>query len=224
MAIFQKLASAIYNDVVSGMRGIHANISMSLEQLEDEIVDTRLQIIKEYQLKGIFPKKDLLLAVNCIPVDCEDLDRCRCSSSYVGKPVAHFQIPQLYDGDSISYLGSTDRQTPFIWYTSINMAFKYAKYRKHNKNKPFVYIDTVPNNNGMFDCFIFNTPLLKEVSIEAIFKDPRQIEDFSCCSDYQEDNFTFINNDIKDRLTKKKIYYYRQLAAPVLPNNQVPDE
>ena len=104
------------------------------------------------------------------------------------------------------------------------MAFKYAKYRKHNKNKPFVYIDTVPNNNGMFDCFIFNATLKKEVSIEAIFKDPRQIEDFSCCSDYQEDNFTFINNDIKDRLTKKKIYYYRQLAAPILPNNQVPDE
>ena len=92
MAMFAKLASAIMNDVVSGLRGYHHNMSMSLEQLEDEIVEERLQVIKEYSLKGILPIRDLLLAVNCIDVDCKDLDRCKCSS-YVGRPVAHFEIP-----------------------------------------------------------------------------------------------------------------------------------
>lgn len=37
-----KLASAIRNDVVSGLRGYHTNMSMSMEQLEDDIIDTRL--------------------------------------------------------------------------------------------------------------------------------------------------------------------------------------
>jgi hypothetical protein len=37
-----KLASAIRNDVVSGLRGYHTNMSMSLEQLEDDIIDMRL--------------------------------------------------------------------------------------------------------------------------------------------------------------------------------------
>jgi hypothetical protein len=40
--IIEKLASAIFNDVVSGLRGHHSNISLSLEQLEDDIIDTRL--------------------------------------------------------------------------------------------------------------------------------------------------------------------------------------
>jgi hypothetical protein len=31
MAIIKKLASAIYNDIVSGLRGYHHNPSMSLE-------------------------------------------------------------------------------------------------------------------------------------------------------------------------------------------------
>jgi len=39
--IFSKLASAIKNDVVSGLRGLHHNMSMSMEQLEDDIVDKR---------------------------------------------------------------------------------------------------------------------------------------------------------------------------------------
>nr|DAH58337.1 MAG TPA: hypothetical protein [Bacteriophage sp.] len=31
---------------------------------------------------------------------------------------------------------------------------------------------------------------------------------------------TFINNEIKKRLTEKKIRYYRALQAPLLPNDQ----
>ena len=57
MGYYGKLASAIYNDVVSGLRGIHSGPTMSLEQLEDDIVDERLQIIKEYSLKGILRLK-----------------------------------------------------------------------------------------------------------------------------------------------------------------------
>ena len=79
-----KLASAIYNDVMSGLRGITSNLTMSLEQLEDDIIDERLQIIKEYSLKGLLPKKDLLLSINCINVDCNSLEKCPCTN--IGKP------------------------------------------------------------------------------------------------------------------------------------------
>ena len=33
-------------------------------------------IIKEYALKGILPRNDLMLSINCIPVDCKDLQAC----------------------------------------------------------------------------------------------------------------------------------------------------
>ena len=51
----RKMADAIANDVRSGLRGEHQNMSMSIEQLEDEIVQYRLAIIKEHILKGMLP-------------------------------------------------------------------------------------------------------------------------------------------------------------------------
>lgn len=219
----EKLASAIRNDVVGGLRGYHTNMSMSLEQLMDEIIDERLQILKEYSLKGVLPTKDLYLSINCIPVDCKDLERCRCSGQDdCLTPTAHFEIPQIvndYGSLSIDYIGSSDRQNPFIYYTS-STAYRYHKYRKRGKNRPYVWIDTTPNENGMYDCFVFNAPLLGQVSITAIFKDLRQLERYSCCSELQDDNMTFINNEIKKRLTEKKIRYYKQLALPNMPNDQ----
>ena len=86
-----KLASAIYNDVVSGLAGITSNPTMSLEQLEDDVVDERLQIIKEYSLKNLIPRKDLMMAINCIDVDCKSLERCSCGKQSDGDTItAHF--------------------------------------------------------------------------------------------------------------------------------------
>lgn len=215
-----KLVSAIRNDVVSGLRGYHTNLSISLEQLEQDVIDERLQIIKEYTLKGILPVRDLYLSINCIPVDCKNIEKCKCKESEFQTPTAHFEIPQLLDGlQSIDYLGSVDKQLPFLYYTS-PASFRYHKYKKRGKNKPYVWIDTTPNENGMYDCFVFNAPLLSQVSITAIFKDPRQLEKYDCCMTQEDDNMSFINNEIKRRLTEKKIRFYRQLAAPLQPNNQ----
>ena len=72
----------------------------------------------------------------------------------------------------------------------------------------------------MIDGYIFNAPLIKQVSISAIFKDPRQVEEFGCCENIE--NYSFLNNEIKRRLTEKKIRYYRQFAAPITPNTQQP--
>lgn len=223
--IFSKLASAIVNDVRSGLRGYHHNMSMSLEQLEDDIVDERLLLIKEYTLKGIIPLSDLVLAINCIDIDCKDLDRCSVcqGKNHCAQPVAHFEIPQLmldYGFTPIVYLGTTDRQSNFLYYTSVNSFNYYRKYRKRGKNKPYVFIDIAPNENGMLDCYLFNAPLLKQISIVAVFKDPRQLEQYGCCQDLTDDNFSFINAEIKKRVTEKKIRYYRQLAPPNLPNDQ----
>lgn len=217
----EKLASAIRNDIVSGLRGYHTNLSLSEEQLCQDIVDERLQIIKEYSLKGILPAKDLYLSINCIPVDCKNIERCRCAEN-VGTPILHFEIPQIvndYGSLAIEYIGSIDKSLPFIIYTS-PILLRNHKYRRRGKDKPYIWIDTTPNENGMYDCFVFNAPLLKYISVIAIFKDLRQLENYSCCESLQDDNMSFINNEIKRRLTEKKIRYYKQLAPPNLPNDQ----
>ena len=219
----KKIADAIYNDVVSGLQGYHHNPSISMEQLEDDVVDERLQVLKEYSLKGTLPLRDLLLSINCIPVDCKDLERCRCRETIGATPTAHFEMPQVllgYGGKAIDFIGSTDRQLSFLYYTSPQVWNTYHKYRKRGKNKPYVFIDTTPNENGMYDAYIFNAPMIKQVSVVAIFKDPRQLENYACCSDLDDDNFSFINNEVKRRLTEKKLRYYRQFAMPPKPNDQ----
>lgn len=219
-----KLASAIINDVYSGLAGLHHNISMSVEQVEDEVVQMRLQVIKEYQLKGILPLKDLLLQINCIPVDCKDLERCPICKPGIKTPNAHFEIPQIindFGASAIAYIGSIDRMNSFSVYVNSNFTNLYQKYRKRGKDKPYVYIDPAPNENNMLDGYIFNAPLLKQISVVAIFKDPRQLDDYGCCSDLDDiQNMTFIDTEVKDRLTKQKITYYRQLHMPNLPNDQ----
>lgn len=223
--MYSKLASAIYNDLVSGLRGYAQNITISMEQLEDEIIETRLLLIKQYTLKGIIPRKDLMMAINCIPVDCKSMDNCPCDATPDANLVAHFEIPQLvndYGVDAIEYIGSIDKQNPFLVYTDMKQ-WRMHKYRKRGKTRPFVFIETTPNENNMYDGWIFNAPLLKQISIVGIFKDLRQLKIYGCCNlDEEIENFSFLNAEIKNHILQHKVHYYRQLATPIQPNDQVP--
>lgn len=222
--VFERLSSAIMNNIISGLRGYASNLSLSLEQLEDTIVQVRLEVIKEWFLKGLFLRRDLMLSINCIELDCESLDRCMCDKiSPCDELVAHFEIPQIlgdFGAEAIDYIGSTDRQVPFVVYTSPQF-WRYAKYRKRGKNRPYVFIDVTPNKNNMYDCFVFNAPLLKQVSVVGIFKDPRQLEHYGCCPTEDIDNFSAINSEIEKRVTERFIRYYRQLQPVPTINDQV---
>ena len=222
-----KLASQIKNDVLSGLKGYHQNLGLNIEQLKDECVNTRLLIIKEQYLKGILPVKDLLIAINCVDVDCESLERCKCKKSLDNTLVAHFQIPQLihdFGKQAIEYIGSTDRMNPFQIVTSL-AELETRQYRKRGKEKPYVWIDFAPNSEGMLDCFIFNAPMIQQISVVGIFKDPRQIERYGCCNNDEyltgaDDNISYLTQLVKERLVKEKIQYYRQLAMQPKPNDQ----
>ena len=223
----EKLASQIINDVVSGLRGYHSNLALNRDQLGDEIVACRLEILHQYFLKGIFPIKDLLIAINCVNVDCESLERCRCREYNEDDTlVAHFQIPQLisyYGKQAIEYIGSTDRRNKFQVITSLT-ELENRQYKRRGKDKPYVWIDTAPNAEGMLDCFIFNAPFLEQVSVVGAFKDPRQLNRYNCCNidelNGPDINPSFVDQLVKDKLTKEKLYYYRQMATQKLPNTQ----
>lgn len=220
--IVNELASAIYNDIVSGLVGITSTPTISIEQLEQDVVDMRLSLIKQYSMKNLLPRKDLMLSINCIQVHCDKLDKCCSFKNTYSKPVGHFEIPQLvndFGDDAIEFIGSTDKQVSFTVYTSLS--FRYHKFRKRGANRPYVYIDTTPNQNNMYDCYIFNAPLLERVSVIGIFKDLRQVEEYSCCNEDVR-NMTFLDSEIKNNLTKIKLAYYKQYYTQPQPNNQVP--
>ena len=223
--VYNQMASAILNDVYTGLRGLHSNIALSVEQLEDEIPLVRLNLIKQYALKGVLNTKDLMYSVNCIPVDCKSLDRCpKCIKNDFDceeEEIPHFEIPQVVNEigiNGIDYIGSTDRQNPYkIYYTPHEV--KYRKYKRFFKEKPYVYLDLTPNENGKLDGYIFNAPLVQNISVVAIFKDLRDLERYNCCNDIKL-NMSGIDLEVQKTLTDDKIKYYRQLAFPLINNNQ----
>lgn len=216
-----QLTSAIENNIMSGLRGTTANLAYSKDQVEDAVIQERLQVIKEYSMKNMIPAKDLMVSIPCVKVDCIDIDRC-CQYGYDIEKVKHIEIPQVYNdfgSESIMYIGAVDRQYPYAVYTTD--AFRQHKYKRRGANDPYVWIDTTPNVNNMNDGFIFNAPpMLAEVLVVIIPKDPRQLDYFGCCPTHDVSNLTFIDTEVEKRLTEKYLRWYRQMAVPVAPNDQ----
>lgn len=148
-----EIAAAILNDLWGGNMIPPSNRSLlSLEQLEDEVVAERMSIIKDFYFSNRLYRNDLALAVNCVEVDCDDMNKCPCKT-VPGRITQHFEIPQLMDGlgkDAIVFIGSTDRAHSFKIYSSLEAA-EYQQYKKTNKLKPYVFIDRTPNKNNRYD-------------------------------------------------------------------------
>ena len=220
-----QIASAIINDLFSGNLVSLSNRAMiSQEQIEDECIEARCAIIKDWYLKNMLNLGDMMVAINCVEVDCKDQNKCSCMSSLANAKMAkHFEIPQLMPGlgvDALAFVGSTDRSHAFkIYYNleAIKYQQHYQKYRKRPNNKPFVYIEKTPNENGMYDCWIFDAPLVQYIAVIGIFKDPRQLEKYNCCDDIDYLEMGAISNEIKNRILQKKIQLYRTSAPPAAP-------
>ena len=220
-----QIASAIINDLFSGNLVSLSNRSMvSIEQLTDEVLETRSAVIKDWYLKNMLNLGDMMVAINCVEVDCKDQNKCSCMSSLANAKMAkHFEIPQLMPGlgvDALAFVGSTDRSHAFkVYYNleAIKYQQHYQKYRKRPNNKPFVYIEKTPNENGMYDCWIFDAPFVQYIAVIGIFKDPRQLEKYNCCDDIDYLEMGAISNEIKNRILQKKIQLYRTPAPPAAP-------
>lgn len=92
-----------------------------------------------------------MLSLNCIEVDCADPAKC-CSTSS-GTSDMHFEIPVLMNdlgSDAVEWLGTVDKKQRYDVYYSLD-GLKYRKYKKRGADKPYVYIETAPNQNGMYD-------------------------------------------------------------------------
>ena len=218
----EEIASAVFNDVTSALAGANSNPVIDMEQLSDEVVAERERVILEWWKKGILQKGDLLTAINCINIDCED--PTKCCNNQAGYSEKHFEIPQLISGigeDAIYWIGSADRKQQYsTYYTPVQAS--YHKYNKRKSMKPYVYIERTPNQNGMYDGWIFNLPYVKTISVIGIFRDPRQLERLGCDGncDTKGGDFGSISREVQTRLAKEKLYYYRTALQSPHRNDQ----
>jgi hypothetical protein len=166
------------------------------------------------------------MSIDCIDVNCKSLEGCFTPCAEVNpseQPELHFELPQIvndFASLSVEFIGSTDKLDEYKVYT--DTSFRYHKYLRRGADKPYVYIQTTPNANNMYDAWVFNAPFVKKISAIIIPKDPRQLLQYDCCKGDDLENYSFIYTEIKKRLTEKKLRYYRQLYPGPVPNNQTP--
>lgn len=212
-----KIASAIYNDLQSGLTGFNANPAISLEQLEDECVEKRQAVIKEWYLKDVLKKGDFAISLSCIDVDCKNMLECNGCKEAIGVKMGnHFEIPLLMNelgDDAILYIGTADGTKPFKVYNSM-ISSSANKYRRRGNKEPYVFIDRTPNSNNKCDGWIFNAPFIKQIKVTAIFKDLRDLEEYSCCQSFDYLDFGAVSDEVKTRVKKDKLLFYRQNPIP----------
>lgn len=223
-----KITSAIINDLYGGTAGLTANPSISYEQIEDEVVEKRIAVIKELYQKGLISKGDLAMSINCIPVECKDIAGCdgNCNSNYFAsnKLEKWFEIPLLVDdlgADSIVYIGSLDKDTPYDVFFSLDNARSH-QYRRRGADKPYIYINRTPNKNNMHDCWVYNAPFIKMISIIGVFKDLRQLSQYSCCANTEYLDFGTISDEVKNRVKRDKTVFYREQRVIPTPTDLMP--
>lgn len=220
-----KIASAIISDLYSGLAGFNANQTISIEQVEDEVTEKRQVVIKELFAKNLLKLEDLAVSLNCVEVDCENMIKCdSCNKEpLVTKNQPHFEIPQLLTDvgeGAIIYIGSADGMVPFRVYYSLE-ATKSNQYRRRGSKEPFVFIDKTVNSNQMHDCWIFNAPFVKQIKVVGVFRDLRQLEEYTCCRDFDYLDFGIISDEVKNRVKKDKFAFYRENLSQPYPTNTV---
>lgn len=220
-----KIASAIISDLYSGLAGFNANQTISIEQIEDEVTEKRQVVIKELFAKNLLKLEDLAVSLNCVEVDCENMIKCdSCNKEpLVTKNQPHFEIPQLLTDvgeGAIIYIGSADGMIPFRVYYSLE-ATKSNQYRRRGNKEPFVFIDKTVNSNQMHDCWIFNAPFVKQIKVVGVFRDLRQLEEYTCCRDFDYLDFGIISDEVKNRVKRDKFAFYRENLSQPYPTNTV---
>ena len=219
----EQLTYQVHNNVVSGLKAMSVNSNHSILQIADEIISEYLTVMREFTLKGVLPTNEFMRKVGCVKVTCGSIEDC-CDEDYNVTQIQTFKIPEIITDpafNGISYVGSTDMSTQYKTYTSIQSGMSH-KYRMRGSNKPYAVIDASTVTNGYINGYIYNAPLVKVITVVAIFKDPRKLTEFDCCSDEVEFPNTFVNTEVVKRVTEKMIRYYRQFAVALNPNDQTP--
>lgn len=218
----QEMASAIRNNVSGGLREVY-NHSYSIPQLEDEIVQTRAQIVLENSEAGVLTPDYFMQRQDNLALDLVRFPY----GGYSNSPdrVLHVKIPRLAmtaDNSSLSYFGPPDFSVDFKKY--FDSTFNTHRYSRVINKRPYIFVDLAVDDDGNHDVYLFNVEGndLKKISIRGIFANPTAImTDQGLFSEDQEFPAPpAIQEMIIDRLVGKYVEYYRKQNMGYQPNTQ----
>jgi len=223
-----ELTSAIKNRIYDGLSGNISNQSISNDQLFDEIDLVRADFVNKYSMTAKLNTKYLLQSLENLELKCTSLAySSKCDAfRHSNDEVPALEVPVLLatpDDSAIEFLGLTNKQEKFPVYYDTSDILNH-RVRIRTANKPFVWVDTTINANGMNTLYFFNLGKfnpLKFVSLRAMFSHPSSVIPFD--PEYIDREYAapaHMQMAILDAVTEKYIRYYRQMNAELQPNIQ----
>lgn len=217
----EEMASAIRNHIGDGLKEVD-DYDYSIQQIKDEIGLLRNKLIYKLSEAGKldpnqFTQKiegdSMVIALKPFPI----------TGGHPVKRVPHLEIPRpalTADNSAITYLGPADMSLDFVKY--YDESFNEHKYNRVIKNRPYCFIDMANKPNGKVDAYFFGLDgsLLKNMAVRIIAENPIAIleEDGVFGEDEEFPAPGAIQDDIIDTITKRYVYYYKQLNQPNEPN------
>lgn len=218
-----QMASAIRNNILDGLDGA-STLVFSIEQLQDEILQTTATTIVTLAAQGLLDITTLTQRVDGIRIECKDISsNCAVKSELVAPS---FSIPNVnrMTANPISYLGSVDGELDIKVY--FDRDYRYHKYRLATAKAPFAWVSTTADPNGMYQVFLFNMSKydhIKFVTIEAVFDNPYDLQKTDYYAQFLSSEYyapLYIQKQVMDSITQQWVNYYRQLHLQPKPNTQ----
>jgi len=207
------MVSAIRSNVGTGLKEV-GNYVYSVEQIKDEISNTRSLIIMQDSEKGILNRDYFAqkitnldeLAAGIFPEE---------GLIESNSPVLVTRIPKLAmtkDNSSVLYLGPKDMSLNLKTYYSYN-SVRMHKYNRTLRDRPYAFIDNVHNDDGNIPVYIANTgpSSFRFITVRAIVDDPvKLMQDIGYYVDSEEFPAPLaVQALIVDQLSQKYIAYYK---------------
>ena len=220
----EEMVSAIRSNVGTGLKEV-GNFVYSIEQMKNEISDTRSLIIMQDSEKGVLNREYFAQKITNLPeltVGIFPEEGLIESNS----PVLVTRIPKLAmtrDNSSVLYIGPKDMSLNLKTYYSYN-AVKMHKYNRTLKNRPFAFIDNVHDDDGNIPVYIANTgpASFKFITFRGIVDDPvKLMQDVGYYVDAEEFPAPLaVQALIVDQLTQRYINYFKSQLRPNEFNDQ----
>ena len=218
-----EMATTIRNHVMDGLNGADT-LPFSIEQLQKEILMGVPSVLLEFAAKGLVDLSRLTQRIDGIKIEEDDVST-ECDVS-TGACALHFEIPNInrFVDTPIKFIGSMDSQISFKVY--YDRDWRFHKYRLATAKKPFAWVSTRANSNGLYDVFLFNLGKysgLRYISIDALFDNPYDILKTEYYEQFASSDFfapMIIKEAVIDKITNKYINFYRKLHMNQKPNTQ----
>lgn len=218
----EQIASLIRSNISNGLKEV-GNYQYPIEGIMDEVSNVRSSIIENItkgdktsiRLSGAsLDINNYAQLIPNIPVEMKTF-----GVSGQGELVAHCRIWKLaetFDNKGLIYFGTPDMSLNFKTYFDID-GLNSHKYSRVISNRPFVYIESAHDYEGMMDAWVFNLPPgVTSVTDKSVKADPVKIlnSDGIFGNDEEFPAPAATQDKIIHILSERYIRYYRQLNHP----------